>query len=237
MTVSEMHLAIRLNLDKSTALVGSVDFLPEELDFWLNEAQDRFIKQRMFGNNTKHEAFDKSVKRIEDLKNLVCSKRSLALATNLDIGVNVKSTDLPVSDSTDPYAYYINSSVANSSGVYLQINDIISWSNISEYIKDSINNPWIKRPLVLFNKNSYTTTPQISVVYGDEFVPNTIDITYIKKPKVLTSFSMSGYQTNTSELSEHTHREIVNIAASMLIENIESPRVQTFDQVNASKVE
>ena len=38
MTISEMHLAFKLELDKTSAL-ELPSFEPEEIDFWLNAAQ------------------------------------------------------------------------------------------------------------------------------------------------------------------------------------------------------
>lgn len=233
MTVSEMHLALRLNLDKSTSLGGSPDFLPEEFDFWLNEAQDRYIKLRMFGNNNAKTGFEQSQKRVDDLKALLVITDKLTLSSSM-MGPNVKEVALPISSSTSPYLYYVNSSVYDVSGNELQTGAIMQQEYINDYLKDAINNPYIRRPYVLFY---YNNGPVIGFIYGDEFVPTQCDITYIKKPKALTSFTVSGYQTNTCELSEHTHREIVDLATSLLIENIESGRVQTYDPINLSKVE
>jgi hypothetical protein len=230
MTVSEMQIALRLHLDKSTSLTGSVDFLSEELNFWLNESQDRFIKQRMFGNNYYKLGFEQSQKRIDDLRNLVILGGPYSLTTS-SLGSNVKEGALPVSDVTSPYLYYIDSSVYNSSSLQLNAGKVLQEMYLGDYVKDFINNPYIRRPLVVLYDS------KIVFVYSDEFIPTTFDLTYIKKPKTLTTSTPGTYETNTCELAEHTHREIVALAASLLIENIESPRVQTFEALNSSKIE
>jgi len=233
MTVAEMHPAVRLIIDKSSSFEYA-SFLQEELDFWLNEAQDRFIKQRLYGNNYKGEKFDQTQKRIDDLRSLIKISTSINLSVS-SLGSNVVECNLPVTDATNPYMFYLNSTVYNTGGtVALQSGETIRFDLISRYIKDSINDPYILRPLVVFYNN---TTDKIAFIYGDEFVPTTCDITYIKKPKKLVFGTPGTYETNTSELPEHTHREIVTICAELLIENIESPRVQTFSQINASKAE
>lgn len=234
MTVTEMHTAFRLNLDKSSSLVGNPDFLPEEIDFWLNEAQERFIKQRLFGNNYRHEGLDASQKRIDDLKNLIVNSETLYLQTS-ELGSNVKETVLSQLDATYPYLFYINSTLFDSTGKSLQTGDNVKAVDISKYLKDSINNPYIRRPLTYFATRA--NFPVIAFIYGDEFVPNTCNLTYIKKPKVLTLNTPFGYQTNTCELSEETHKEIVAIAVGLVIENIESPRVQTFNPLSQSNIE
>jgi len=229
MTVSEMHQAFRLQLDKSSSLVGNPDFLPEEIDYWLNEAQDRFIKQRLYGNNFKQEKWDNTQKRIDDLKNIVILSGEIGLSGS-DLGDNVVEGSLPINDSVSPYLFYINSTLYGTFGA-LQAGNLIKFENISDYIKDVINNPYIRRPLVTFYGD------KIVFVYGDEYVPTTCDITYVKRPMKLVSGTPGTYETNTCELSIHTHPEIVIIAVDMVIENIESTRTQTFEQINASKVE
>jgi len=240
MTVSEMHTAFRLHLDKSSSLVGIPDFLPEEIDFWLNEAQDRFIKQRMFGDNYMRTGLEQNQKRIDDLRNLVILLLDGALTAS-DIAVNVKEYTLPINDGTSPYMFYISSTVykyTTGSGhkfaddsETLQVKDIIQHERLKDYLKDGINDPYIRRPLVTFYGD------KIAFIYGDEFVPTTCDITYLKRPKKLVLSSPTGYQTTTCELAVHTHPEIAVMAADLVIENTESPRVQTFEQLNASKVE
>lgn len=230
----DMHQAIRLYLDKSTSLTGSVDFLPEELNFWLNEAQDRFIKQRLYGNNYKQQKLDDSQKRIDDLRNLIVTSPAQSLSQS-SLGVNVKYTFLPDVGSGSPYMFYLNAEVTNISGSTLQTGENITIETLSNYIKDSINNPYIRRPLTYFYMEG--VVPSIAIIYGDEFVPTSCKITYIKKPKKLVSGTPGSYETNTCELAEHTHNEIVILASDMLIENIESQRVQTFSQFNTSKSE
>lgn len=231
MTVTEMHTALRLHIDKSTSLSGVVDFLPEELDFWLNEAMFRYIKQRAVN-------FEDSQKHIDDISVLVCHTGKLTLTANTRVGENVVECNLPITDATNPYLFYINSSVYDENDVALQSGETIEHINISTYIKDSINNPWIRRPFVAFYKgNDSDTATKISFIYGDEFIPTKADITYLKKPKTLVYANVSGYQTTTCELPEHTHREIVVTAAELMLENIESQRVQSFGPINAAKVE
>jgi hypothetical protein len=70
MDITEMHKAFRLELDKSQSL-DYPDFLPEEIDFWLNKAIRAFVKTRYSGSNVKRESFEESQKRIDDLRTLI----------------------------------------------------------------------------------------------------------------------------------------------------------------------
>jgi hypothetical protein len=232
----DMHNAFRLNLDKSSSLVGNPDFLPEEIDFWLNEAQERFVKQRLFGNNFRHEGVEQGQKRTDDLKTLIIGLSAISLTSSL-LGSNVKEAVIPTIASA-PYLFYLHSTVYNVSGNSLNTGKTINSENIDSYIKDSINNPYIRKPLVYLYGGSWTSpNPTIAFIYGDEFIPTSFDMVYIKKPRVLTYTTISGYQTNIPELPEETHKEIVNIAVGLVIENIESPRSQTFVPLNQSNIE
>ena len=75
MTIQEMHIAVNLGVQKIASF--QVDnLLPEEIDHELNNAMDRFIKQRYSPLGNKYrDGFEQSQKRIDDLRNLVVSAK------------------------------------------------------------------------------------------------------------------------------------------------------------------
>jgi hypothetical protein len=79
MNIDQMHVAVKMGLDKTEGLSYAA-FEPEELDFWLNEAIDRFVKTRYTGTNVKGESFEQSQKRIDDLRTLVAEARIVPAA-------------------------------------------------------------------------------------------------------------------------------------------------------------
>lgn len=71
MTVSDLHNAIDLELNKVNSNLYDI-ILPQEKDYFLNRAQERFIKQRYTAiSNPKQRGFEMSQKRIDDLRNLL----------------------------------------------------------------------------------------------------------------------------------------------------------------------
>ena len=71
MTVNEMHIAVNLGVQKLASFQADV-LLPEEVDYELNLAMMRFIKQRYnTSSNVKGKGFEQSQKRIDDLRALV----------------------------------------------------------------------------------------------------------------------------------------------------------------------
>lgn len=70
MTKDQLHTAFKIELDKSGNM-GYPAFLPEEIDYWLDKALYQVISNKFTGNNTLKQPFEKSVKRISDLKGLI----------------------------------------------------------------------------------------------------------------------------------------------------------------------
>ena len=71
MTCAELHLEFKFRCDKLDTL-NYPNFLPEEIDLILNNAQERLVKQRYGFNNIKRQSFEETEKRTEDLKEIVC---------------------------------------------------------------------------------------------------------------------------------------------------------------------
>lgn len=71
MTITELHNAIKQELDKTSSLELPA-FENEEIDYWLNQTISMdFINQRYSGNNFKRTSVEETEKRIEDLRTLV----------------------------------------------------------------------------------------------------------------------------------------------------------------------
>lgn len=71
MTVNEMHIAVNLGVQKIASFQADT-LLPQEIDFELNLAMMRFIKQRYNPtSNRLGKGFEQSQKRIDDLRTLV----------------------------------------------------------------------------------------------------------------------------------------------------------------------
>jgi len=71
MDITEMHLNIDLELNKLNSNLYEI-ILPQEKDYFLNRAQERFIKQRYSAvSNPKRQGFEMTQKRIDDLRNLL----------------------------------------------------------------------------------------------------------------------------------------------------------------------
>lgn len=125
MTVNEMHIAVNLGVQKIASFQADT-LLPQEIDFELNIAMMRFIKQRYNSNsNRQGKGFEQSQKRIDDLRNLVVTTSSNTISTGgfaLDsLGSYIYSTNssnIYVERATLPLDYLFLVSVSASVSYY-----------------------------------------------------------------------------------------------------------------------
>jgi hypothetical protein len=102
MTVNEMHIAVNLGVQKLASFQAD-NLLPEEIDYELNLATMRFIKQRYNASSNKQgKGFEQSQKRIDDLKHLVVENAGYTISHGVD------------SDSLGGYTY-----TANNTNIYI----------------------------------------------------------------------------------------------------------------------
>jgi hypothetical protein len=222
MTIAEMHLAWRMNLDKS----GSLDvpsFLPEEIDFWLNAAIVRFVKTRFTGSD-KGIGFEGNKKRTEDLRTLIAgSDYSL---TNGDNYINSWRVDLSnlverwfiLDESVD--IEYNKLGEPNSSIVKRQGITPCTLDTVQKHLEDPYSEHRLHyeeaKPLRLISND------RVELITDGDYNIITYYMNHLKRPAVV---SLSG--EIDCDLPEHTHDEIVGLATSMVLENIEQPRYQT----------
>lgn len=100
-TISDIHTAVKLEIDKSDSL-DSVGFKPEEYDYWINSAIRNKVKRKFSGSGVKGEAFEQGVKRTNDL-------RTLVRATRLTVSRSSEDHDRPsVYKASLPSSYWFS---------------------------------------------------------------------------------------------------------------------------------
>lgn len=229
MTVQEMHYRFKIGLDKVDSL-SSPNFIAEEIDILLNDAQDQFISQRAFRNNFKREGLEETQKRLDDLKNITANYRASTFTNTLESKPNGAFVDLPSNyrhaiqeEAEVSYPNCVNTTITS-------IADVIPTSHdrYNRLKRDPFNEP--------DQENIFRLGYEVNNgIERFELIspPNTTVITYvlryIRVPRViqLGSEYQNPLPDQDCELSEHTHREIVALAVKNALEEIESPRYQT----------
>ena len=220
MTVQEFHYAVDQGLQK----VGSYsydNFLPDEIDFWLNRAQERFIKDRAFSHaDNKRLGFVANQKRLDDLRQIM----TIDFTDNATpvAGLEFQQYDLPAN-----YLYLVNLRAriykdrckpATTTGPLFTVPvRIVDNSEVYFMQQDPFSRSQIDTPMAVLSEGD------IKVFQNNEsFILEGVSLDYIRVPEEID------LQLNqTSELAEHTHQEIVDIAVKNILEAIESPRYQS----------
>jgi len=89
-----MHINFKLEADKTDSL-NYPDFEPEEIDKWLNIAQERYIKQRYSGMNAHRASFEQTQKRMDDLREVLTNAEIITFTTTGSNKPNGKFAALP----------------------------------------------------------------------------------------------------------------------------------------------
>lgn len=240
MTIAEMHTAFRVGLDKIDNL-NYPNFEPEEIDLLLNQAQERFIKQRYGITNPKRTSFEETQKRTEDLKNLVRHSNITPASNTIDnMTPNSRFVTLPTDhwfivqervvqecDKCNEVPLYTetvrfgNHTVQNVvSGMYAEVRPI-QHMEVDKVLKDAFKAPDYTKVLRLMENG------RVELITSPVCTATVYRLRYIKKPATM---SLTG-PTTDCELSQHTHQEIVDEAIKIALEGIEAKRTGTFNPI------
>lgn len=242
MTVQSMHDEFKVTLDKvdSSAYPELLDW---EIDFFLNEAQERFIKNRYGKNNLYSAGFEENQKRKEDLSSIIVSAYCAIVTTNYPMlaGGSVVKAELTNfwedAAKTLPLEYkymFFGKALAETS----KANCPSKWNSVRELqhgeitpmLSDPFHKPMASDPVIFFEDGD------IFITAGESASVDNLFLTFVRRPE---SINIGSYEGSEQEcvLSEHTHKEIVQYAVKIAMESIESPRLQSFQAANINKVE
>jgi len=229
MDIETMHIAVKLELDKSSALELPA-FEPEEIDLWLNNAIRKFVKTRYSGMNSKGQSFEQSQKRTDDLRTLYKQVTILPESYDSSHMANSYIFKLPVEDSGEggeDYWLTIMEQVSHSA--------ISGLSGITECTLDEypqkVADPFSEhhlhygdaKPLRIYGVTN--GSDEVWLASDGNYTINEYHLAYLRKPATVDNIPAG---TTDCDLPEHTHDEIVKLAVSMMLENIEQPRYQTY---------
>jgi len=213
MNIDQMHAAVKLGLDKTEGLTYAA-FEPEEIDAWINEAIDRFIKIRYSGVNPKRESFEQSQKRVDDLRSLV---KEIVLTPTQSPSTEVEG-DYTL--SYKPNSYYLDQDSDFPADYMLFLNDVVSITFYhevtgvsttlrtypivctSDTYSTKINDPYSEhrlhlstaRPLRLFSSKG------IELVTDGQYTVTSYFLKYLRKPTRINYALTDSQTTGTSNI-------------------------------------
>lgn len=217
MLSSELIQSFKFGMDKFDSF-GLPNFQDDEILLILNQAQDRFVKQRYGETNTKKFGFEEIQKRTEDIKNIV---KPVTLIPNPNVPDNINSNAQFVDLPSD---YWINIferaliSYKDCTGGITNDECYVKAITHEEY-SGSINNPYTKP----YNGKvlRMEADGKIELLHSSDVTITGYKLRYLREPIRITALI-------TCELSPMVHSEIVSMAITIGLEGIESKRINTY---------
>ncbi len=229
MTVAGMHNEFKIGLDKVDSL-SYPNLLTEEIDIFLNVAQEKFIKQRAYGNNIRRQGLEETQKRLDDLKNITSNYETSIFITNTSNKPNGAFVNLPANykfaieeEAIIEYIDCNNATVTGRKDVVPTTHD-----RYNKTKKDPFNKPDNEEVLRL-GFERVQGVESFELITGDGNSIITYFLRYIREWNEIqygTQYDVPTVDID-SELSSHTHREIIAIAIKDALQDIESPRYPT----------
>lgn len=227
MNIQSLHYDFKIKADKVDSLRNE-NFEPWEIDHLLNEAQLIFLKTRTAQNNIYQAGFEKIQKRVDDLSTLLVKFPLQPQITPTNLGNGM--FELKLEDLTFDYFQLerIEVDITNSCGtVKVRTSEFAKQNNIGNILTNPYEKPsyeWKSVPHQ-FGKSTTGTGSSIFFYTNNEFTVSACYPEYLKMPQrvwIGTYNSLDGnyivgqtpVSSVSSELPEHTHNEIVDIAVN-----------------------
>jgi hypothetical protein len=202
MTILEAHKEFKLFIDKVDSQ-ATPDFLSNEIDTFLHEAEVRLVKQKYGRGNKYGIGFQENQKRTDDLSFLV---KSLPL-TFISNEVTLPSD----------YMFYLAALMnVKFSGITAKtIPFLCPLDKLHKVLSDPFNKSTPAYPIIWQEGNKIK-------VAAEEFEATSLSLTYLKYPVKVSKINLV-----SSELSEQMQKEAIQLAVTIALENVESSRMQT----------
>lgn len=257
MTIAEMHNLFKLLMNKADTL-NYPNFEPEEIDVFLNNEMFKIIEQRAYGNNHKRLSVEETQKRVDDLRNITVNHTGFVTPTTSANKPNGFFVDLPADYrhalqedcsiwytdcNGDGYLAWVAAAAAAAAlgnpppiSILLPTKVVpvmpITHDRYNKIIRDPFNKP--SDDLVLrLPYQQVNGVNSLELLTDGTFSIIQYNLRYLRTPVSMRYGTV--YSTPTTdvqcELAEHIHREIVEAAVRSTLENIESQRYNTQNQI------
>ncbi len=243
MTIAETHIEFKILMDKTDSL-NSPNFTPEEIDVFLRRGEAELIETTYTGNNnSSRTGVEETQKRVDDLKNLVINGNLGGFVSNTNNKPNGRFYLLPdgttITDTLGnilpKYRHALNEEVTIS---YADCNNATVTNRIKvKFISHNRYNEAIRNPYEKPDKETVFrlpygligTTEAVELITDSTSTITTYHLRYLREPKRIQYGSTYSVPTTDqmSELSDYLHKELVERAVRIAIEDIESTRYKT----------
>lgn len=223
MTTREMHYDFKIKSNKLDSQQNR-NFTIPEIDWFLNEGTDFFVKKIVAPRIRANTGFEINQRAIDDVRTLVVDNECFPVPEG-----NY------VVDLMPEYLFYISGTVIMNKG---KCSDVVGTLKIQQHDDLFETSPFDKSSFEWREVNATFVKDGIRIFTDGTFTCTSACIKYVKKPKYIHNaqdFEGGSYThpsgtvltgTRDSELPEHVHREIVDIAVMLASTSLSSPDYQ-----------
>lgn len=214
MTYKDIHKKYMIEYDKENVTSSYPSLTTYEIATILDKAYLALIAQKLTGNQQRV-PFEGDIKAIEDVRNLIASKK-----------ISKSNTTLPIDNAViyklSDILYFLTALVLID-GKLITTN-LVNHEIAKNFMHTATNRPWIK------NSVCYIEGDNLIVLYDDYSHKNVGDLqlTYIKQPdKFVDHIIGKTFDDTQFALNDTMVEELISLAIIMSLETVESPRLQT----------
>lgn len=214
MTYKDIHKKYMIEYDKENVTSSYPSLTTYEIATILDKAYLALIAQKLTGNQQRV-PFEGDIKAIEDVRNLIASKK-----------ISKSNATLPIDNAAiyklSDILYFLTALVLIDGK--LVTTNLVNHEIAKNFMHTATNRPWIK------NSVCYIEGDSLIVLYDDYSHKNVGDLqlTYIKQPdKFVDHINGKTFDDTQFELNDTMVEELISLAIIMSLETVESPRLQT----------
>lgn len=214
MTYKDIHKKYMIEYDKENVTSSYPSLTTYEIATILDKAYLALIAQKLTGNQQRV-PFEGDIKAIEDIRNLIASKK-----------ISKSNTTLPIDNAViyklSDILYFLTALVLIDGK--LVTTNLVNHEIAKNFMHTATNRPWIK------NSVCYIEGDNLIVLYDDYSHKNVGDLqlTYIKQPdKFVDHIIGKTFDDTQFALNDTMVEELISLAIIMSLETVESPRLQT----------
>lgn len=218
MTAAQLKEEFLVGYDKVASLAAP-GYIDDEISTFLSDAQERFVKTRYTAMGNKYRAgVEETEKRRKELANITETTTLTASATQEDlISSNSVLFDLPADFWLTLNEWVLTTDECEPTKKVVPITHDEYFEQISNpFKKPSSTRVWRMDVDDLDGVNRH------EIITDSSTTITSYSARYLKK---LTDIDIAN--NVTSELHDMTHREIVNLAVTIALENSQEPRFQS----------
>lgn len=238
MTGRQVIQAIKLALDKysaSTSAVIGPAFLDEELCSFANQAMLEIICTKFTGNNQLQQGFEQSVKRVADLEKLIVEK--VTQIAHVEGTNRWITTDADFEDCMFLVSARIKMHTKNNEIVYTPA-ELADRQTTQRFELTPTNCPYIPIPKVIsttfwdyYDVPIKGATVYVDPLWNDKYAKFELVTEHVKQPSGLNADDLD-VSAFSGGFSDSVLYEIIDRAALLALDNIESQRVETKAALN-----